>query len=203
MKIIVEDSGRTIYQSGDGKTLFPRDKKEVERLIKKLNHNITFLKGVSAAMDENLEIESGEKTLYDKFYNNVDVIAKTKTVNGTRLSTVASSFVGGLSALKFELGKDFDKDKKISSNTLRFVSITDIYYDGKLIVSKGGNAPYFHQVQTWSTDHFEGNVANVNIDLRPAGVYGTDFNPEFISDEKGNKGHLCALTFMPVYEIPE
>ena len=58
MKISVEDEGKVIFQTGVEKDITPKTTKEVDTLIRKFNHNITFLKGVKSGIESTQEFYS-------------------------------------------------------------------------------------------------------------------------------------------------
>jgi hypothetical protein len=153
-------------------------------------------------------------TAYERFYNNqgFDMSFGTgETVTGTFQESGATNWVGGLFNMTFDLNVggngQFDVSKQQSSATVRFSAATDIYYSGAngnvLLVAEGGNIPYFHSVQTWAEDQFAGGVARVVLDLRPAGVYGTDFDADMLNDGAGNFGAYSTFNVgaYPAFEI--
>ena len=146
-------------------------------------------------------------TAYERFYNNqgFDMSFGTgETAVGVSGGTTADAWVGGLNDLSFNLTTGFDVSKQQSSATLRFSAVTDIYYSGAngntLVVAAGGNIPFYHSVQTWAEDQFAGNVARVVLDLRPAGVYGSDFDANMLNN--GTLfGSAFAITAVPAFEV--
>ncbi|MEK6829613.1 MAG: hypothetical protein AABY15_05835 [Nanoarchaeota archaeon] len=149
-----------------------------------------------------------DTTAYERFYNNqgFDMSFGTGfTALGTSQGSGATNWTGGLFDMAFALGTGFDVSKQQSSATLRFSATTDIYYSGAngntLVVAAGGNVPYFNSVQTWANDQFENNIARVVLDLRPAGVYGSDFNAALLNDGAGSFGAAFVITSVPVYEV--
>lgn len=148
-----------------------------------------------------------DTTAYERFYNNqgFDMSFGTGfTAMGTTNGALASTWVGGLNNLTFALGVGFDTSKQQSSATLRFSAVTNIYYSSstgnQLLVAAGGNIPFYSSVQTWAADQYSDGNARVILDLRPAGVYGTDFNAGML-----NNGTLFGAAYtinaVPVYEI--
>jgi len=149
-----------------------------------------------------------DTTAYERFYNNqgFDMSFGTGfTAMGTTASSAATAWNGGLNNVPFVLGAGFDTSKQQSSATLRFSAVTDIYLSGAagntLLVAAGGNIPFFHQIQTWAEDQFNGGVANVILDLRPAGVYGSDFDASLLNDGAGSFGAAFTISAVPTYEI--
>ena len=69
-----------------------------------------------------------------------------------------------------------------------------------MVVAQSGNVPFYNQIQGYANDIFHSGQADVVFDLRPAGVYGADFNPALL-----NNGTLFGAAFnigiTPTYEI--
>ena len=148
-----------------------------------------------------------DTTAYERFYNNqgFDMSFGTGfTAMGTTASSAATAYVGGLNDMVFTLGTGFDTSKQQSSATLRFSAVTDIYLSGSagntLLVAAGGNIPFYHSIQTWAQDQFAGGIARVILDLRPAGVYGTDFDTALLNDGT-NFGAAFTISAVPTYEV--
>jgi hypothetical protein len=149
-----------------------------------------------------------DTTAYERFYNNqgFDMSFGTGfTVTAASGGTTADNWAGGLLNLTFPLGTDFDISKQQSSATLRFSAVTDIYYSGAngntLIVAEGGNIPFYSSVQTWAEDQFDSGNARVVLDLRPAGVYGSDFDATQLNDGGGNYGEDFDVMAVPAFEV--
>lgn len=146
---------------------------------------------------------------YERFYNNrgFDLSFGTgETVVGTAVTGLASTnFQGGIYAGSFALGTGWDISTSQSSASLRFSAATDIYYSGAngntLIVAEGGRIPFYSQIQTYASDLFANGNAKVVLDLRPAGVYGSDFNPAKLNDGAGAFGAGFDIDFRPAYEV--
>jgi hypothetical protein len=88
---------------------------------------------------------------------------------------------------------------------LRFSAGTAIYYSGAngntLLVALGGNVPFYNQTQAYANDIFASGQADVIFDLRPAGVYGPDFNPLMLNNGSGTFGTAFNIPVVPAYEI--
>ena len=147
-----------------------------------------------------------DTSAYERFYNNqgFDMSFGTGyTAMGTTTGATADNWVGGLNNMTFDLGV-FDSSNQQSSASLRFSAVTAIYYSSstgnQLLVAAGGNIPFYSSVQTWAADQYSDGNARVILDLRPAGVYGTDFNAGML-----NNGTLFGAAYtinaVPVYEI--
>lgn len=149
-----------------------------------------------------------DTTAYERFYNNrgFDLSFGTgETAVGTTVTALSgNSFVGGVYAGTFALGAGWNVSTAQSSASLRFSAVTDIYYSGAngntLIVAAGKNIPFYSQIQTYTSDLFANGNANVVLDLRPAGVYGADFNPALLNNA-GVFGSAFQISFTPAYEV--
>lgn len=148
-----------------------------------------------------------DTTAYERFYNNqgMDMSFGTGfTAMGTTAGATANNWGGGMHEMSFTLGAGFDVSKQQSTATLRFSAVTDIYYSGDngntLVVAAGGRIPFFSSTQTWGQDQYAGGIARVILDLRPAGVYGADFNAAML-----NNGTLFGAAYtinaVPAYEV--
>lgn len=150
-----------------------------------------------------------DTSAYERFYNNrgFDLSFGTGyTAIGTTATNISgASFSNGIYAYDFTLGAGFDISTSQSSATLRFSASTAIYYSGAngntLLVAAGGNIPFFAQQQTWGQDLYAGGVAQVVLDLRPAGVTGSDFNPLLLNNGSGTFGTAFQIQTTPAYEI--
>ncbi|GIV43999.1 MAG: hypothetical protein KatS3mg035_1122 [Bacteroidia bacterium] len=149
-----------------------------------------------------------DTSAYERFYNNrgFDLSFGTGyTVVGTTATNISgSSFTNGILAYTFTLGPDWNISTSQSSATLRFSAGTAIYYSGAngntLLVPAGGRIPFYSQVQTWANDLYANQQAKVVLDLRPAGVYGSDFDANMLNDGT-NFGSAFQISITPAYEI--
>ena len=158
--------------------------------------------------NQNVGPTFADTTAYERFYNNngFDLSFGTgETALGTAQVIAGSAFSNGLYNATFALGVGFDVSKQQSSATLRFVSTTNIYYSAgssnTLVVAAAGQVPFFSQVQTWTEDQFAGNNADVVLDLRPAGVYGSDFSTDNLNSGSTEFGASVNFTVTPNYEV--
>jgi hypothetical protein len=149
-----------------------------------------------------------DTTAYERFYNNrgFDLSFGTgETALGTGIGIVSNTFTNGILAANFTLGAGFNVSTSQSSVTLRFSAATAIYYSGAngntLLVAAGGRVPFFSQIQNWTSDLYANGTAKVVLDLRPAGVYGTDFNPAMVNNGGGLFGAAYTVTVTPAYEV--
>jgi hypothetical protein len=148
-----------------------------------------------------------DTSAYERFYNNrgFDLSFGTgETALGISKTFSADSFSNGIYDPGAFTLTGFDTSKQQSSASLRFSSTTAIYYSAGstnlLIVPAGGNVPVFSNIQAWGTDQFNGSTANVVLDLRPASVYGSDFNASMLNNGT-NFGSQFALTVTPAFEV--
>jgi hypothetical protein len=149
-----------------------------------------------------------DTTAYERFYNNQGFDMSFGTgftaIGGTAAAT-ADNFAGGLNNMVFALGAGFDVSKQQSSATLRFTAATDVYLSGAagntLLIAAGGEIPFYSSVQTWAEDQYQGGNARVVLDLRPAGVYGADFDATLLNDGAGLFGAAFTVTAGALYEI--
>jgi len=152
-----------------------------------------------------------DTTAYERFYNNrgFDLSFGTgETAVGTGTGATANNFANGLLAVTANLnsgGFVFDVSNQESSSSLRFSATSAIYYSGdngnQLLVPMGGNIPFFSQIQTWTADQYAGGIARVVFDLRPSGVYGSDFNPNLLNNGSGAFGASFTVSALPAYQI--
>lgn len=151
-------------------------------------------------------------TAYERFYNNqgFDMSFGTgETVTGTFQQSAATNWAGGLFNMEFDLNvggnNQFDISKQQSSASLRFSAATDIYYSGangnQLLVPAGGNIPFYNSVQTWAQDQYANGIARVILDLRPSGVYGSDFDANMLNNGSGTFGSSFNIGAYPAFEI--
>jgi hypothetical protein len=147
-----------------------------------------------------------DTSAYERFYNNqgFDMSFGTGfTHTDPQLAPTADLFVGGLLSTATTLTL-LDSSKQQSSASLRFSATTAIYYSGangnQLLVPAGGSIPFFSSVQNWGEDQYQNGVARIVLDLRPAGVYGSDIDAGMFNDGT-NFGAAFAVSFLPAYEL--
>jgi hypothetical protein len=174
------------------------------------NANQTYSK-VAAANTANGQAgpNFADTTAYERFYNNrgFDLSFGTGyTAVGTIVTSLsANSFSNGIASGAFTLGSGWNVSTSQSSSTLRFSAMTNVYYSGAngntLLVAEGGRIPFYSQIQNYTSDIYANGEARVILDLRPAGVYGSDFNANLLNDGNGVFGSLFEVTFRPAYEV--
>jgi hypothetical protein len=149
-----------------------------------------------------------DTTAYERFYNNrgFDLSFGTgETAVGTTATVIASAFTSGIYSNSFTLGSGFSISKAQSSASLRLSAVTAIYYSGAngntLIVAAGGRIPFFSQIQSWTQDQYDNNQLDAVIDLRVAGIYGTDFDASMINNGSGSFGSSYTISIVPAYEV--
>ncbi len=94
-------------------------------------------------------------------------------VTFTSGSTGAES---GLIVTGFTANTDFNVSVQQSSASFGISAVTPVFYNNVPIIAAGGNIPFLSQMQKWGTDQFAGGNINVVLDVRPAGIYGLDFD---------------------------
>ena len=152
--------------------------------------------------------EFASTSAYERFYNNQGFdmsfgTGETATYVAGQATSAATAWVGGLNNMVVGLGTGFDVSKQQSSATLRFTATTDIYYSAgtagnKLIAYAGTPIPFYSSVQTWTQDQYADGKARIIVDLRPAGIYGADFNPANLNN---GSTALTNITVGAVYEV--
>jgi hypothetical protein len=152
--------------------------------------------------------EFADTTAYERFYNNqgFDLSFGTGfTVLGVAQTFTGDEFAGGLLNAEFALTASFDTSKQQSAATLRYITTTPIEYSAGsssiVVVAAGGEVPFFSQIQTWTEDQFHNNQADVVLDLRPAGVYGSDFAVANLNSGSTEFGANVNFTIQPNFEI--
>jgi len=132
---------------------------------------------------------------YERFYNNSGQTASFGTgvtFNGTVTGTLGSgSTTDGLISVTVTLGPNFDINKQQSSSTLRMSAVTAVVYNGTTVVAAGGDVLFYNQVQRWGQDLFASQQAAILLDVRPAGIYGANFNAALLQN----------FTVIPAYEV--
>ena len=118
------------------------------------------------------------ESAYERFYDNRGQDASFgtgATFSGTALTFANTNASEGLVPATFALGSNFSVEKQESSSTLRFVTTSAITYNGITIYDAGEAIKYYSQLQTWGQDQFANQEAKVILDVRPRGIYGSDF----------------------------
>jgi hypothetical protein len=133
---------------------------------------------------------------YERFYDNRGYDASFgtgETKYGTPIAYTSGSteLVSGLVTDTFALGATFDVNKQQSSSSLRFSAVTNVVYNNTVVYTAGDSVKFYSQMQTWGEDQFASQQANVILDIRPAGVYGSDFDDSLVAN----------FTVVPAYEV--
>ena len=131
---------------------------------------------------------------YERFYDNRGQDASFgtgATSFGTPQTLTSGDTADGLVEATFALGADFDVNTQQSTSTLQFSAVTDVTYNGTAVFAAGSSVKYYSQLQTWGSDQFAGQNASVILDVRPAGVYGSDFDVSLLED----------FDVVPAYEV--
>ena len=132
---------------------------------------------------------------YERFYDNRGQTASfgtEGTAYGTPQTLGSGNTTNGLVTppAAFALNASFDVNVQQSSSTLRFSAVTAVVYNGTTVFAAGESIKFYSQLQTWGQDQFANQEANVILDVRPAGVYGSDFDDSLLQN----------FTVVPAYE---
>jgi hypothetical protein len=196
-KLEISVGGEVVFRTGDNKKM-PTSREEAIKLAATFREKAIFLDGYAEGVEDKITVSP---TL-----DNIDMSYGTGTTSyGIATSDSALEWVGGLNNMEFKLGDGFSVSKNQSSATLRFITDSNIYLSGdsknKLLVAAGGCVPFYNSVQTWSQHQYQDGIARVILDLRPPGVYGSDFSPMLLNDGEGNFGSELTIKARPTYEI--
>lgn len=175
MKILVFDDDKILYQNGIGfDDKMPKSKKEAVKLIEVFKKQIF---NIEKSVDE-----------FDK--KSESKVVRLALCASDIKFVKSSDFKNGLANVEMELGDKFLIDERISNGSLNFISTSNIYYEDKIIVSRGGKIPYYKTLQTSEDDDakVKNSIIKVVLDLRPAGVYGADFDTEKLNNGIGDFG---------------
>ena len=157
----------------------------------------------------------GNGSAYERFYDNNGYDASFGTgytataANAVSLqnnavlgvSFTSGSTTNGLITTAITLGTDFNVSTSQSSASLTFTASTAILYNGVQIFGVGQVIPFYSQLQTYGQDLFAAGTFNVVLDIRPAGIYGLDFDYSKLGTN--GVGVLSANAFYNVYSTIE
>jgi hypothetical protein len=127
------------------------------------------------------------ESAYERFYDNRGQTASfgaSTTNTGTPQTLGSGDTSNGLvtPGTDFALGTSFDVSNQQSSSTLRFSAVTAVVYNGTTVFAAGESIKFYSQLQTWGEDQFDNQEAKVILDVRPAGVYGSDFDDSLLQN---------------------
>ena len=138
---------------------------------------------------------------YERFYDNRGYDASfgtASTAYGVAQTGIGSAnTTNGLVELNIALGTSFDVNKAQSSASLAMSAITNVTYNGSIVVASGSTIKYYSALQKWGTDLFNNGPSNtpqttgIVLDVRPAGVYGSSFNAALLQN----------FSFVPTYQV--
>ena len=136
-----------------------------------------------------------DASAYERFYDNAGydasfgtgytVTAAGNVTNGTlvpspnaglQLTFTSGSTANGLISTAVTFNNDFNTSVQQSSASIVITASTPIVYNGVTIIPVGGVIPFYNQMQKYGQDQFNGGVAQIVLDIRPAGIYGLDFD---------------------------
>jgi hypothetical protein len=135
------------------------------------------------------------ESAYERFYDNRGQDASFgtgATFSGTAQTFANTAAVEGLIPADFALGANFSVERQESSSTLRFVTTSAITYNGITIYDAGESVKYYSKMQTWGQDQFANQTAGVILDVRPRGIYGSDFVASALTS---------SVEITPVFEV--
>ena len=153
----------------------------------------------------------GDGSAYERFYDNngydasfgtgytVNIANPGNAVLG--VSFTSGSTTNGLITTAITLGTDFNVSTSQSSASLTFTASTAILYNGVQIFGVGQVIPFYSQLQTYGSDLFAAGKFNVVLDVRPAGIYGLDFDNSKLGIS--GVGSMSANAFYNVYSTIE
>ncbi len=126
---------------------------------------------------------------------------KRKEVLGKSMKIYSNKFSNGNCKFEFELGDDFGSNLNVASQTLRFISDSDIYYNKKMVVEKGSPTPFYNFIKKWSpVELYENNKAIVSIDLRPNNNI-RNFKTNLLNNGVDKFGKDFIFNLTPCYNI--
>jgi len=201
-KIVVKKGDALMYADGGELSYLPDSEQGIKDLItfldKKRDDLMTKIELMQEPGEEESKnlfkvVEDGEPTKYVDVKN---VFCETTVINPV-------DFENGLKKQTFFLGEGVEENDKIVRNTVKYVSATDIYYGEKVLIKKGEPVSYYTQVMAWSENEFKDNIHNIVIDLRPPGVYGSDFEQNLLNDGEGRYGEDFRILLKPIYQLPK
>lgn len=131
---------------------------------------------------------------YERFYDNRGYdssFGTATTAYGTVMSVGSGSTTTGLIETGVTLGASFDVNKAQSSSSLIMSAVTAVVYNGTTVVAAGASIKYYSSLQRWGSDVFAGQTAGIVLDVRPAGVYGTNFNTALLEQ----------FSFIPSFQV--
>jgi len=131
-----------------------------------------------------------DNSAYERFYDNIGPNGSAQTASfGTGVTTTipqvqldSGDTTNGLITQTIALGSTFSINKQQASSTLRFVATGDVTYNGSVVVAAGASIPFYSQMQKWGEDQYNSGNADIVLDIRPAGVYGSDYDASLLQD---------------------
>ena len=155
-----------------------------------------------------------DASAYERFYDNngydasfgtgYTVVYDSVAAPGMQ-QTFSSGSTGanqGLIPVQFTANADFNVSVQQSSASFGITAVTAVLYNNVPIIAAGGKILFLSQMQKWGSDQFAGGVISVVLDVRPAGIYGLDFDQTQLGSGAAG-GILSANAFYNVYSTIE
>ena len=96
---------------------------------------------------------------------------------GLQITFTSGSTTNGLISTAITFNTDFNTSVQQSSASIVITAATPVVYNGVTIIPTGGAIPFYNQIQAYGQDQFANGAAQIVLDVRPAGIYGLDFDP--------------------------
>ena len=128
---------------------------------------------------------------YERFYDNrgYDASFGANTQQyGTPFTVGSGNTANGLINQIAILGSNFDITSEQSSASIVMSAVTAVIYNGVTVVPAGSGVTFYSQLQKWGQDFYTDNTGsgstaiNVVLDVRPSGVYGSNFNTALLQN---------------------
>ena len=127
---------------------------------------------------------------YERFYDNngFDASFGTATTTVVSIGNVTSGDTGAEAGLITKTVSVTNANISNSQFSASFgVSAATAYnYNGVQVIGVGQAVPFYSQMQTYGQDQFASNNFNIVLDIRPAGIYGLDFDVTKVSSFSAN-----------------
>ena len=120
-----------------------------------------------------------ESSAYERFYNNRGSDASFGTgftATGTAFTSGSADTTNGLIQKTVTLGANFDVNKAQSSSSLAMSAVTNVTYNGTVVVAAGSDIRFFADLQVWGKDLYVDRTAKIILDVRPTSTFGADFD---------------------------
>lgn len=152
-----------------------------------------------------------DASAYERFYDNNGYDASFGTgytvvydaITATCMQAVFTSGStgagSGLIPVTFTANTDFNVSVQQSSASFSVSAVNTVFYNNVPIIAAGSKIPFLSQMQKWGSDQFAGGIISIVLDVRPAGIYGLDFDATQIGS--GPSGGGAALSANASYNV--